>query len=80
MRVFNSATEVVKQGGTRRGANMAILRVDHPDIFDFISAKEDNDDLTNFNLSVGVTEQFMDAVLNDLEYPLINPRNKKSCK
>ena len=75
LRIFNTATEQIKQGGTRRGANMGIMRVDHPDIMDFIRAKEREGDFNNFNLSVALTEDFMKAVEENRDYSLINPQN-----
>jgi ribonucleoside-diphosphate reductase alpha chain len=74
LRVFDASTQQIKQGGRRRGANLGLLNCNHPDILEFITCKADDDSITNFNLSVGITDEFMAALEEGREYDLINPR------
>ncbi|MDZ4732598.1 MAG: hypothetical protein SGJ16_03295 [Nitrospirota bacterium] len=80
MPLFNLSTDVITQGGTRRGANMGILRIDHPDILNLIALKESPTEMTNFNLSVGITDSFMQALARRRTYALINPHTSKQTR
>jgi ribonucleoside-diphosphate reductase alpha chain len=80
MQLFDKSTEIIKQGGRKRGANMGVIRVDHPDILQFITAKEDPKAFQNFNISIGITEEFMGAVENKRNYSLIDPITKKETR